>query len=218
LKVIKPGIRHRIYLNGYTISRPPSSVVQGEPQVAEDARRYRDGELVITRLYPYSGGPDSITKRSWSITWDYICGLDLAHLNALIAVRGVIDFCPWTDEAEAFWILPGFPLAGTLQRRTALSVVPSAQYPTPTAATDFATHVYSWNTSTLAWDEHVTVVLGSVTSTYRTPWSLTAPPAGWGGAAQGLVLYTPVYRVRVAASQPSYPGPAAENVMLRLEE
>ena len=67
MKVLKPGIRYRIYLGGYTVTRPPSGVAQGEPQVAEDSRRYRDGELAITRLRPYTGAPDSLTKRSWSI-------------------------------------------------------------------------------------------------------------------------------------------------------
>lgn len=218
MKVLKPGIRYRIYLGGYTVTRPPSGVAQGEPQVAEDSRRYRDGELAITRLRPYTGAPDSLTKRSWSITWDNICGLDLAHVNAMIAVRGVINFCPWTDEFEAFWIPEGDLFGGYLQRRSALGVVPSAQYPTPTAITDFAPHLYVWDSATSAWVEDTALALGTPTSTHRTPWDTTDDRVGASGGDQALIVYTPVYRVRIAAQQPSYVAPSAENAMLRLEE
>jgi len=215
---LKPGIRHRIYFGGHTVTRPPSDVTPDAPQVAEDARRYRDSELAITRLRPYAGAPDSVTKRAWSILWTKVHGIDLAHVNAMIAVRGIIDFCPWTYEFESFWIAEGATFGGYLQRRSSLAVVPSAQYPTVTASTDFAAHLYVWDATTSAWVEDTTLSLGSPTAAYRTPWTTSTPRTGATGGEQAVVAYVPVYRVRIAAQQPSYEPPHAESVTVRVEE
>jgi len=218
VKIFKPGIRYPIYFGGYTISRAPSVVAPDAPQVAEDARRYRDGELAITRLRPYAGAPDSVTKRAWSVTWENVCGVDLGHINAMIAVRGILDFCPWTDEVEAFWIPEGDTFGGHLQRRSALAVVPSAQYPTPTASTDFAPHLYVWDATTSAWVEDTALALDTPTAAYRTPWDTTDNRVAGTGGEQAVIVYTPVYRARIAAQQPSYTAPHSEAVTVRVEE
>ena len=205
MKDFLPGIRYAIAFGGVQMSTPPSTIEPDPPEVAEASRRYRDGERQVTRLRPYAGAPDVVTKRSWRITWDSLQGAELGHLNACIAARGLDDgalnFCPWTYDCESFWIAEGATFGGYLQRRNWAAVYASGPGPSPDPATEFKPLLYVLTAG--VWTEDTTLSLGSPTAAYRTPWTTSTPRTGATGGEQAVIFYVPVYRFFLDANQQS---------------
>lgn len=217
MKDFLPGVRYAIAFGGVQMSTPPSTVTPDPPEVAEVSRRYRDGERHTTRLRPYAGAPDAVTKRSWLIAWDSLQGAELGHLNACIAARGLdsgaLNFCPWTYETEAFWIPAGATFNGYLQRRNWAAVYPAGPGPSPSPSVEFKPLLYVLTAG--VWTEDTTLSLGSPTSAYRTPWTTTTPRTGATGGEQAVIFYVPVYRFHIDVAQPTLLPYSTEGASIR---
>lgn len=225
MKDFKPGARYAINLGGVQMATAPSTIVPAPPEVAEDVRHYRDSELAVTRLHPYGGAPDVVTKRKWAISWDSLYGPDLGHLAALVAARGLngglLDFCPWMYDAEAFWIQPAMSFFGVLQRRSALAAIPSANWPVLAGSgiAEFGPLLYAFDTATSTWVADTTLQLSTNSlNPYRTSWSCSPARTASGGGEQAVIFYVPVYRTAIPATQQSLSQIHGEGFTLNLGE
>lgn len=213
MKDFLPGVRYAIYFGGVQMSTPPSAVDPSPPEVAEASRRFRDGDRHVTRLRPYAGAPDAITKRSWSLRWDSLQGAELGHIKACLAMRARLDFCPWVYDSEAFWIPDGSTFGGYLQRRDALAVFPAGPGPSPDPATEFKPLLYVLTAG--AWVEDTTLDLGTATDAHRTPWACDPARVAGTGGEQAVVFYVPVYDFFLEAEQPTLSPYSGEGVTIR---
>lgn len=203
------GLRERIYLGGYTISRNPSQFEQ-TPGWAEDGKRFVDGTLSTHRLVgSYVGAPKRISKITWKLAWmppqGSLSAADVTALNELIADGIELDFCPWLPVCESFAVTDSAATSGTLSRRDALRIVS----PLPTnASTRYAT-VGTRNGSVYS-----TITLGTVDAAYRTPWTCSTASTG----TRVRIHYYPVYRVQFGDNQPFLSIPHVEGMSLILKE
>ena len=202
------GLRYPLYLDRFAFARKP--VVRSVQRLpAEDAKRARDLTLHVDSLQPAAGYPTTITKLSLSLAWNGVMKPDdIRTVNDMIAIRSPFDVCLWEEIVEAFSLLAGASLAGSLTRRNALTVVSPLPGPPGKAAAQFAV------TGARGDGTAFTPTLGTPAASGVTPW--TASGASVGETV--VVRYAPVYRMRVVSEQPAFETPRKRTQTLDLEE
>lgn len=199
-----PGLRERIYLGGYEFLKPPSTFGVLQPAAIERAQRVLDGSLVRRNLIPYTGAADRTLKYRFAIGWEDLAGADQAAVHDIIAASDILDFTPWIEIAERFWLATGAARAGVLARREALSECTVS----PVETADRATRLELDGVS-------AAITLGAIDAYYRTAWSSTGVAGSPG--EQATVYYSPLWRVMVTEQSLTY-GSGRTNVSLTLEE
>lgn len=202
----RPGIVEAVYLNGVAFDRGPSAVTPTWLK-AQSRERGRDASLHVDSLQAETGYPVITTKLDLSLAWDAMCADDILRVNRMIAKGGPFDICIWRYLTEAFYVASGSTLAGSIQRRNALTTVT----PLPTGAAANYPVVGTRGDGTTAF-----------TPTLGTPHSTTGVTA-WTNATVSTgetvtIDYVPVYYMYVAEGQESFSQPHRQGQTLRLEE
>lgn len=200
-----PGIRQRVYLNGYNFQRSPSSI-SAVPAFGESVRRARDGALLDHTHRAAVTDPDLSCKFRFELDWETLTETDVPEWLRFVSRRGPFTFCPWIMWREEFTFLTGESLAGNLQRGNAKTVIPTALVP-GTPATDYDATFYV--ADTLSTD----FAIGAYT-TGRSAWATTTAATG---PAVVSVTYAPLFIVRTV-DQGSVFRNAAQGGRLVLEE
>lgn len=201
----RPGQRTPIWIGGgFTFVRKPR-IDAPRFLAAEETVRARNGKLYAYTLQPEAGWPTVLTKLTLPISWSLMKGADVQTANDIVAIRGPHDVCWWKEISEPFAFLAGESFGGYLTRRNALTVVT----PLPTnAATLYPVSARRGDGTAL------TVALGTPDADGVTPWTA----AGTSTGETVVVRYTPVFRMRVAEGQPTFPQPQVEGNTLTFEE
>ena len=204
----RAGLRTPLYLDRFAFLQKPQ-VVSVQRNVAEDVKRSRDLTMRVDSLQSEAGYPTTATKLSLEVAWSGVMrGADIRTVNDMIAIRGPFDVCLWEEIVEAFALLAGAPLAGTLSRRNALTVVSPLPGAPGKAAAEFAV------TAARGDGTPFTPTLGTADAYGRVPWTA----AGISAGETVVVRYAPVYRMRVITEQPAFENPHKRTQSLGLEE
>lgn len=182
-----PGIRELLYFSDVTIRRPPSEI---SPKLDPAIQLKRAHSLDMHRHanVPFTGCPERVTKLTLDLRWAALCGEDIDAINDAIGWGGPFDVAYWRPVHETFWLYSG-ENSGTLQRRNAATVVPSADAP-PSASTRYAPVALLDGTPT-------TLTLGTVDSKLRTPFTIS----GSGAPSRLVVRYVPLFSMYVSSEQ-----------------
>jgi len=201
-----PGIRHAIYLGGYSFTSGIASIADLIPATMEVQKRLLDGTLVRHVAIPFAGACDRPTKYSFVLSYQRLTADEQAAIASIVSSAASLDFCPWIEFAETFTIQAGTAYSGTLARRSGYTECPPSVIPSP--STDLVPRLEIEGTT-------ASLTLGGV-SNYRTPWS----SAGTAGASDetAVIWYHPLFRVQVSRSAVGYQLPHRTVASLTLDE
>lgn len=204
----RAGLRTPLYLDRFSFLQKPQ-VVSVQRNIAEDVRRARNLKLYVDSLQPDPSFPTTMSKLSLELAWrGTMRSADIRTVNDMIAIRGPFDVCLWEEITEAFWLPAGAPLAGTLTRRNALTVVAPLPGAPGKVAAEFAVTGARGNGAAF------TPVLGTPDPDGNTPWTATGTSTG----EHCLVRYPALYRMRVISGQPAFENPHKRTQTFGLEE
>lgn len=201
----QPGIRQRVYLNGYNFNRSPSGI-SAVPAFGETVRRARDGALLDHTHRPLVTDPDVSSRFRFKVDWDSFTDTDVSEWLRFVSRRGPFTFCPWILWREEFTFLTGETLAGNLQRGSAKDEIPLF-LASGTPATDYDVTFYVDDVL----DANFTV---SAMTARRTPWATSTAATG---PAVVSVVYAPLFYVRTVEQESVFRN-LAQGGSLVLEE
>lgn len=201
-----PGLIEQVYLGGTGLTLAPLRVTPSW-EIAETRQRAADGTLLVHRSKLFVGCAERLRKATFSLSWPAMNGEDIDVVNDIIAFGGPFDFCAWRPITESFWIPANTPRQGTLQRRSAITVIPSQFLPV-NAATLYAHHA-------IIDGSVVAAAFGQPDDAGHTPWTA----ASQSNSSQRVFFrYYPIYRVHVGEGQEDFQQPFLQTQTLVLEE